>query len=373
MENDLSSWTKSQLQDHLREIGLKVSGNKAELIQRAEYAEVSQSEYSEMKVPQLKLLLKERKLAQTGRKAELINRLEANDTTNIAELPNEIFREVLHNLNDDDLAKTCRTDKRAANVCKDDLFWYERIKRKFNYDLIKYKEPDLSYRMMYKFLKFYRRLKIAYKLPHAVRVRFLPLVKYFIEVLGVKPHSLDIDSLVKPEELMVGSTEENDTTRLVKYLIETYGETHEGYNLNSFVFKAANAKNLELVKYLIEKGADIYHIDDDTGHTAFTIAAVNGALDVLKYMIIYKKPDDDNLEDAMQSAAASGELPVVKYLIEEHGFAATGLDTAMEFAIENGQYLIVKYLAENGADIDAGVRKAESRGEFRIVYYLESL
>ncbi len=34
METDLSSWKVKELRDHLRSLGLKVSGNKPDLIQR---------------------------------------------------------------------------------------------------------------------------------------------------------------------------------------------------------------------------------------------------------------------------------------------------------------------------------------------------
>ncbi len=360
MEKDLSTWTVKQLKDHLRKLGLTVSGNKAELIRRAEYAEVSQSEYSEMKVPQLKLLLKERKLAQTGRKAELINRLEANDTTNIAELPNEIFKEVLHNLEDEDLAKTCRTDKRAAEVCKDDLFWYERIKRKIKYDLKKYKEPDLSYRTMYKFLKEQHR--IGHKLRLAAKLGYLPLVKYIIEVTDMSSTDINIRGLIASKE---------DITPIVKYLIETYG----GYDLNSLLLEAVENKKLEVVKYLIEKGADIYYegedFDVDSDYTAFTMAAYVGALDILKYVIKHKKPDDEIINSAMHAAVNAGKLSTVKYLIEKQG--ATDLNTALLIAIDNDKLSLVKYLVKTRADIAVGLEAAEDLGRFKIVDYLESL
>ena len=73
MESDLSRWTVKQLKDHLRTLGLPVSGNKPVLIQRvesAQLAEISESKYSKMNVKQLKVLLTQRKIQPNGRKIE---------------------------------------------------------------------------------------------------------------------------------------------------------------------------------------------------------------------------------------------------------------------------------------------------------------
>ena len=169
MEKDLSKLTQPQLQVQLRKLGLKVSGNKPDLILRIQDYESSISNYSKSKVPKLKALLKERKLSQTGRKVELVNRLEASDTKTrpvpqrreensppkrgLSKLPPELNIEIFLNLDDKSLARACRTNKEAAKICNDDLFWKSRIERIFDYDLSKYKgEKDATYRKMYKFL-----------------------------------------------------------------------------------------------------------------------------------------------------------------------------------------------------------------------------
>ena len=92
-----SNLTVAQLKDLLRERGLKVSGRKAELVDRLEDvvdydknaslknqnekpSQTSENKYSNLTVVQLKDLLRERSLKVSGRKAELVARLQASKT-----------------------------------------------------------------------------------------------------------------------------------------------------------------------------------------------------------------------------------------------------------------------------------------------------
>ena len=50
MEKEISSWTKIQLQAHLRKLGLNISGNKSDLIKRIRDTASSKSSNTEGKV-----------------------------------------------------------------------------------------------------------------------------------------------------------------------------------------------------------------------------------------------------------------------------------------------------------------------------------
>lgn len=79
MDNAISTFTVKQLKEHLRVLGLPISGNKAALIQRLTSAIVSTNigtSYDKLTVIQLKQLLKERSLSISGNKAALINRIQ---------------------------------------------------------------------------------------------------------------------------------------------------------------------------------------------------------------------------------------------------------------------------------------------------------
>ncbi len=411
MEKDLLLWKVTELKDHLRKLGLKVSGkNKAELIQRIRDYAASTSKYLKMTIKQLKSLLKERKLKQTGRKIDLVKRLEDSEikktrespspnrspvpkrtsspkraspkratrrepspkrkvspTRPIAELPVELLHELLHNLDDKELANTCKTDKRAANVCKDDKFWNERIKRKFDYNLSKYKDDKVTYKDMYDLL---RTNKEKYtQLLNAARLGYLPLVKYLVENVNIENISADT-----MKHTLYNAAEEGQL-EVVKYLImePKYNIYIDKYDLQAALDSAGSFGHLNVVKYLIKNGADI---DDNL----FLNIAYAGEVDVFEYLAKHKKPNKTEINEALTNAInitpiGTENLLMVKYLVDKQG--ATDLHFALIDAIERGQFETIKYLVEKGVDIhednDAALDTAEEFGREDIIRYIENL
>lgn len=82
---------------------------------------------------------------------------------------------------------------------------------------------------------------------------------------------------------------------------------------------AASGKNLDLVRYLVEKGADINTRGFYDG-TPLMGASSKGNLDIVEYLV--KKDSDVNLQDAVEGwtalifASMNGHLNVVKYLVK---------------------------------------------------------
>ena len=62
------------------------------------------------------------------------------------------LQEILLNLDDKDLEKACRTNKSAAEICRDASFWNLRIQKIYKVDLSKYKGKD-TYRKIYNKLR----------------------------------------------------------------------------------------------------------------------------------------------------------------------------------------------------------------------------
>ncbi len=153
METDIYQWTKLQLQNNLRSLGLPVSGNKDVLIQRIKNANRDKSEYAKMTTQQLNDLLKTRKLQVTRITEELIYRLaEIGDGPKIftSNLPKELLEESLLNLNYKDLVKACRTNKASRSICNTDSFWELRLERMFGTNIHNYNKKKQSYRELYK-------------------------------------------------------------------------------------------------------------------------------------------------------------------------------------------------------------------------------
>ena len=197
---------------------------------------------------------------------------------------------------------------------------------------------------------------------------------------------------------------------------------------NTALTKAIEKGNLEIVKYLVENGADI---KDNDSNTALTVASRNGNLEVVKYLVENGADinDKDNYGDtALMVASWNGNLEVVKYLVEngadidENSHGKTALMIAsekdnedkddlekermmrmkiemMRASLMNGAdinaknyddwtagpfrygelsyYEIIKYLVENGADINIKynngstvLMKASKSGNYEIVKLL---
>ena len=77
--------------------------------------------------------------------------------------------------------------------------------------------------------------------------------------------------------------------------------------------------HLEIVKYLVDNGADVHANDDE----------------------------------ALRWAASNGYLEVVEYLVDNGADIHANNDGALMWATLNGRLEVVKYLVENGADIHA--------------------
>ncbi len=102
MESDLTRRTVKQLKDTLRSLGLKVSGNKPDLIQR-----ILQAEHE---------ITPQKQVSPQGK-----------FPTGII----DIDREILLNLNIYDLSDACKTNKYAIRLCADDDFLRLRLQRNY--------------------------------------------------------------------------------------------------------------------------------------------------------------------------------------------------------------------------------------------------
>lgn len=125
--------------------------------------------------------------------------------------------------------------------------------------------------------------------------------------------------------------------------------------------EAASNGDLEQVKTLIEKeGIDINarETEYEIGETALIGASTGGQLEVVKYLI--SKGADINIKDndgvtALMMASAKGHLEVVKYLIDNGADinAKASVDTTSLMVASYYEHLeVVKYLISKGADVN---------------------
>ena len=107
------------------------------------------------------------------------------------------------------------------------------------------------------------------------------------------------------------------------------------------VNRAAESGNLDILKYLVKKGANI--------GTSVNYAVSYGHLDIVKYLVDEKGAKIN--DKTVYYAAKSGHLDIVKYLVDEKGAKIS--DDDVYNAAYNGHLDVIKYLVEeNGARID---------------------
>ncbi|PWA01393.1 hypothetical protein BB558_002519 [Smittium angustum] len=103
----------------------------------------------------------------------------------------------------------------------------------------------------------------------------------------------------------------------------------------------------DIVKILVENGAGIH----ENNETALKEASENGHLDIVEYLVENGSDIHVDQDWALGMASKSGHLNVVKYLVEKGANVQAREDFALGIACRNGHLDIVKYLVENGADI----------------------
>ncbi len=147
--------------------------------------------------------------------------------------------------------------------------------------------------------------------------------------------------------------------------------------------------SLEMIKFLIKSGANLYSSSSYDWNTLIEFAAVYGRLDIIKYLLENGYDKEIFLKDNSLVFAASNDFTeIIKYLIENgkdidqpfdniKGYTALreaaqvnsvesatllcslganvnaeGLDTPLYIAAAEGNFEIVKLLVDNGADVN---------------------
>jgi ankyrin repeat protein len=119
---------------------------------------------------------------------------------------------------------------------------------------------------------------------------------------------------------------------------------------------AANDNNLEIVKILVESGANVNLKNKENGKTALMYAAGNGYTEVCQYLInskgILLNAKDKAGKTALMYAVFFARKEIVQLLIESGANVNSRTDTdesAMSIAMKTGRMEIVNLLKEKGA------------------------
>ena len=207
----------------------------------------------------------------------------------------DVDLKILSELDDKSLLNFCQTSKYGNQLCQNEIFWINRIDRRYPY-LKEFKKEDESWRRFFIRMTYY----IA-KLNEEFGIPYIPTKGYNPEEFynGWNKDSKRIYNVAMTWAALGGHL------NIVQYLIDKKGANDFNWALED----AAARGHLDIVQLMIEKGASKFN-------NAMINAAEGGYLDIVKYLIEKAREKNQwlDFDYAMRLAAFRGHLKIVDYL-----------------------------------------------------------
>ena len=148
----------------------------------------------------------------------------------------------------------------------------------------------------------------------------------------------------------------------VKFLVEHEAVDKDNpadiANMRTPLHAASNEGHLQVVRYLVEQGANKDKINVN-GESPLAMASFNGHLEIVKYLIeqgcSIEKVDNDGWTP-LNSGVLNGQIEVVRYLLEQGADRDKGNvegGTPLHHAAHMGYLDILLFLMSYGADLNA--------------------
>ena len=211
----------------------------------------------------------------------------------------DVMREILWHIDDRELLKICSINKRCWNVICDDNFLKRRLSK---YPDIELYRENRTYKNFFLWISFViSEMKIHYN------------------------YSYTCGNISQQYDLL-----------------SSYS------NKNYLLLYSAEIGEFPIVKYAVEKGADIHFSDDE----ALFRACYYGHLDVVKYLTTSISGFYQEIIHSICSIGKDKHFLIVKHLIETAANYNTeiDLDIILGKACESKHLETIKYLLEKGAD-----------------------
>jgi WD40 repeat protein len=176
------------------------------------------------------------------------------------------------------------------------------------------------------------------------------------ESVEIDDESVEIDDERMTFSSIFSAAEEGNLAEVKRHLEagESPNATSGQWNKTPLL-AAADSGRLEVVKLLVEMGANV-NMADEIGAVPITVAANCGHVEIVRYLVekgaLYHSPEIGL--HPIVNAAHNGQLAVVKYLVEEKEVPVKGHtmhgDPPLHCAAANGHIEVVQYLIDHGAD-----------------------
>jgi ankyrin repeat protein len=128
------------------------------------------------------------------------------------------------------------------------------------------------------------------------------------------------------------------------------------HEIGSPMYSAITKGNIEVIKLLVEHGADIHKLDNH-GYSTASLAIFHNQFEVLKYLIENGVDIKENGKSLLMSACTRKNIEIVKLLVENgsevNSNPAKDGETPLHVSCSSGYFEIVEYLVSKGASIIA--------------------
>lgn len=169
---------------------------------------------------------------------------------------------------------------------------------------------------------------------------------------------------------------------IVKLLVEkgadvNYAPILSGTSPLGFASESDSADNLKIVKFLLEKGADADFSKYKHSHPGFRALSTGGdelrpnGMEILEELL--KAGTDPNREQLLQVACVQKHEEVIRYLVEEWGYDASDPRNLCGYCygINEYSYETLEYFLERGANPYAKYLGNKFNGEKSAIEYLQ--
>jgi ankyrin repeat protein len=326
-----------------------------------------------------------------GETDEIIDAIQAGDENTINSLPPEVLLNIIENLPVNEILRLCQVSKRVYDlICLNQDIWRYFFRRDISTIAI---PPNNDYRAAY---------LSAMRLADEIR-RFCRLVYWtgerqitfrLVVSLGydrlfhtlIRPcfktredlkytSSLDLPSLNDRRELdrLIGIALEQNYSALAHELVDLYiAQKNEpsfkgingqfispqsivklnrrdlidyfldhGYDPDEFIWPAVRTNQVEILKYLAERGVDLR----DQASRILEVAGENGSSDAARFTLTLGA-SERQLESAIEAAAYSDQWSFVREFLPEVPSQGLGARVALRQASHNGQVEMVKFILD---------------------------